>query len=241
MQMYYVPPGATLHSLFKASRALSKHAVGVMIKRQFGMREEDIAVWVADRSGIAPVPAPGWDGVEPERRLWFIVHRDLQTHLSGNAVNVMTGKFVEVFARRLGTHCDVREEWTTLPDLDAFLRKEMLHAAVEALCGTKLLEMAPTFVDDLWAYDAAFPAIFRKTPRLFAPGAYAARERVHEHVRVWHLWAAANFDWSSEEAREAEWEPVYGSRLMRARVKMMREAGMSVDGMAALDLGFIWT
>lgn len=239
--MYYVPPGPTLHSLFKASRALSKHAVGVMIKRQFCMREEDIAVWEADKSGIAPLRAPGWEGVDPEKRLWHIVHRDLQTHQSGSAVNVMTAKFAEVFARRLGGHCDVRDEWRTLPDLNTFLRKEMLHAAVEALCGSKILEMAPTFVDDLWAYDDAFPIIFRKMPRLFAPRAYAARERLHEHMQNWHLWAAANFQWNSAEALEAEWEPVYGSRLMRARVKMMREAGMSLDGMAALDLGFVRT
>ena len=241
MQMHYVPPGSTLYALFKASHALSKHAMGVMIKRQFGMRDEDVKVWEADGSGIGQVPAQGWEGVEPERRLWYIVHRDSQTHLSGNAVNVMSGKFVEVLKRRLGGHGDVRDVWTTLPDLNTFLRKEMLHAAVEALCGTKLLELTPTFVGDLWTYDAAFPTIFGKTPMLFAPRAYAAREKMHEHMRNWHLWAAANFDWDSQEALEAEWEPVYGSRLMRARVKMMREAGMSLDGMAALDLRFVWT
>lgn len=199
--MYYIPPGPTLHSLFKASRVLSKHRVGVMIKRQFGMREEDVKVWEADRSEIGQVPAEGWEGVEPERRLWYMVHRDLQTHLSGNAVNAMTAKFVEVFKRRLGSHGDARDEWTTLPDLNVFLLNEMLHAAVEALCGIKLLEMTPTFVEDIWAYDDAFPTIFRKTPRFFVPKVYTAREKVHEHMRNWHLWAAYNFDWESQETR----------------------------------------
>ncbi|SPO02204.1 related to cytochrome p450 7a1 [Cephalotrichum gorgonifer] len=243
MDMYYVPPGATLHGIFKNSRQLSKHMIGIMLKRQFGMREEDIGIWAADESGIFAQPAPGHEGADPAKRLWHIVHRDLQTHLSGTPVNIMTAKFAEMFARRItGSNPNVRSgEWTELPDLYAFLRVEMLYAAVEALCGTALFDIAPTFVEDFWAYDDAFPTIFRRIPKFIAPGAYAARERMHEHMKAWHLWAGANFDWESPEALEADWEPVYGSKIMRARAQMVRNAGMTIEGVAALDAGFVWT
>ena len=240
--MYFIPHGDTLGDMFKNSRILSKYSVGILLKRQFGMKEDDVALWAADKSGISARPTPGYETIAPEKRLWYIIHRDLQTHLSGQAVNVMASKYAEILGVSLALVPGIRrDEWSTMPDLYRFLRGEVFNAAVQALCGTGLLEVCPTFVQDFWAYDDSFATIFRRIPRLFAPGAYAARERMHENIKRWHAWTASKFEWETAEEIDADWEPVYGSRVMRSRAAMLKKSGMSPDGWAALDYGFIWT
>ncbi|CAI4218715.1 unnamed protein product [Parascedosporium putredinis] len=159
-----------------------------------------------------------------------------------HALNDMATKFAEFLAQGVAEMPDIDHvKWTTMPDLDEFLRRIMLRAAAQALCGPGLLEVCPSFAEDFWAYDVAFPTIFRRIPRVLAPKAYEARRKLQENMKRWHVWAMANFDWENQAAIEESWEPVYGSRLMRARVVMLRDSGMSLDGWAALDSGFIWT
>lgn len=242
MDLYVIPHGDGIVDIFKNSRVLSKYSVGILLKRLFGMQERDLAIWVADKSGIYANPAQGTESTEPEHRVWHIIHRDFQAHFSGRALNDMATKFAEFLAQGVAEMPEIDNvKWTTMPDLDEFLRRITLRAAVQALCGPGLLEVCPSFAEDFWAYDVAFPTIFRRIPRVLAPKAYEARRKLQENMRRWHVWAMANFDWENQAAIEESWEPVYGSRLMRARVVMLRDSGMSLDGWAALDSGFIWT
>ena len=242
-RMYLVPPGELVVSLFKASRDLTAKVVTLRTLRySFGCPDEDLTAYRADDSGIGAKPLPGFEGFDPSARLFHIQHRDLQTMLMGTPLNVMTERFIGLFIRRLEATDRVKpgDEWTTIPDLYDFLKTEMFRAALTALCGTAIFDVAPDVGAHFWAFDASIATLFKRIPRIFARKQYAARDTVLEDVRKWHAHARANFDWNDKEAVDAEWEPLYGARLMRARQVMWDGIGQSEDGRAANDLGMMW-
>jgi hypothetical protein len=241
MKMYFIPHGDMIQAMSKNSRQLHKKRIGVLLKRHFGMSQKDLECWLADDSGYYPKPAEGYEDMDPHARVWYIVHRDLQTLLTGEPLNAVVTKFVQVLRRRLTSHELVTDRWTEIPDLITFLNDEMLATATEVLCGAGIFEVSPNIIKNFYGFEDALPKIARGLPRFIARSAYEARDRLMEDVRRWHTWAAAQFDWEDEAAVEADWEPIYGSKLMRARARMMDNTNMSADGKAAFDLGFIWT
>jgi hypothetical protein len=243
MKLYFAPHGEMLTALYKNSRHMSTKVISILTQsRQFRMPEKDLKIWIDDDSGISAQPAPGFEGVDPSSRIFYHVHRDLQTLLMGTPLNVMTAKFVDIFTKQLADKTDITDQWTELPDLLAFCRTEMLTAAIISLCGEHILELTPTFVADFWQFDDALPWIFKEMPRWLIPRRYAARDKMLVNIKKYHLFGAdpKNFDWEDEAAVNADWEPVYGHRIMRARRQMCKNAGMSVEGNSATDLGMIW-
>jgi len=240
MKMYFIPHGDMIQAMSKNSRQLHKKALGVLLRRHFGMSQMDLECWLADDSGMYPKPAEGYENMDPHARVWYIAHRDFQTLLTGEPLNAVTTKFIEVLRRRLTNHELARDQWTEIPDLITFLNEEMLAATIEVLCGAGIFEASPDIVKNFYSFDDAFPKIVRRVPRFIARSAYDMRDRLVEDVKRWHRWAAARFDWEDEAAVEADWEPIYGAKLMRARARMMHNTNMSADGKASLDLSFIW-
>jgi len=115
----------------------------------------------------------------------------------------------------------------------------MLTAAIQALCGTKMLEQSPTFVEDFWAYDEGIPTIFKMIPRWLAPKPYRFRDKMVAMVQAWHENALKSIDSDNPEAMK-DWDPVYGAKIMRARAKMYRNVGINTAGMGSGDLGMMW-
>jgi hypothetical protein len=240
--MYYIPHGSSILSYFKKSRELDgKPLILFGLKHTFGCPPDGLAQLDADNSGIHTKPAPGFENIEPGKRLFQIQHRDLHSHLSGSALNIMTVKFVSLFRQRLDDTAIVpTSEWIELPDLYTFLRNEMFHASLKALCGDLFFEIHPGFNDDFWAWDREMLVYLRRLPRWTAPKAYALRDKCHAAVQEWHRQASQRFDWSNTAMVEAEWEPIFGSRVMRARQQMFKGFGGSPETNASMDLGMLW-
>jgi cytochrome P450 len=240
--MYYVPHGEAVQAMFRAARELSmKPIILVAMRDQFGMHPRDVAVFERDGSGDTSKPLEGWEHMDPAHRVFYNQHRDLATMLSGAPLDGMVGRFTANYAARLKKPTvEIGEEWVELPDLYAFLRGEMFHAACEGLLGERIFEVCPNFSREFWEFDKHLITYLRRTPRWMAPKAYAARDRALASMQKWYEQARAKLDYRDPALAGVEYEPIWGSRLMRMRAEMFDNAGFSLEGSVCMDLGFLW-
>ncbi|KAK7432021.1 hypothetical protein QQZ08_001311 [Neonectria magnoliae] len=240
--MYFIPHGAPILDLFKASRHLTTKSLAVMTVRDaFGCPPCDLNVFVADDSGTDAKPLPGWEHIDPAQRFHFTQHRDLHALLTGSSLRAMTEKFVEVYSERIERDTRFKEgEWTEVDDLYGVLKDSLIRAALQALCGEKFLELSPTFPDDFWTFDYHLPNLFKRLPKWLVPKSYRARDIALEGVLRYHEYGRQQMDFSDQAVLKQDWTPKFGARLMSARQNMFSTTGFSPRGAAALDLGMLW-
>ena len=237
----FIPGGELLNPLFKSWREMNNKGIVLStLRKQLGMPERDIDIWRRDDSGVNAKPGPGFEDWGAEKRPFFTQHRDFHTLLMGTQLDRLTANFVGNYKRQLAEQTAITDEWSHFPDLYDFLRRHMFRASVRSLCGDLIFEVNPNFIEEYWAYDDALPFLLRGLPRWISPRSWAARDKALAAIRNWHASANARFDWGDEEAVHAEWEPLFGARLMRARQEMARDMGQSADGNASVDLGMLW-
>lgn len=241
-KMYLVSAADHYTTLFnnKASRSMgTKAGVLLALKNLFGTPTHVIPFYVADNSGVNAVPLPG-SNVRTEHRVTYHQTRAATKHLSGSGLVQMTERFLKVLERRVH-ESSIDSEWTDLPDLYRFLQSEVFRAAVEAMCGSYLLPQSPTFVEDFWEFVTYVPWLSTGLPRWIFPKPYQVRDRLHNAIRNWHRLAHKHSDCTKTGADDPEWEPYFGSKLMRARQEYsMGMDFMNADALAAEDLGLIF-
>ena len=240
--MYLVSAADHYTTLFnnKASRSMgTKAGVILALKNLFGTPTDVIPFYAADNSGVNVVPLPG-SNVKPEHRVTYFQTRAAHRHLSGSGLVQMTERFLEVLETRIHKS-QIDPEWTDQPDLYKFLQYEVFSAAVEAMCGSHLLSQCPTFVEDFWEFVTYVPWLSMGLPRWILPKPHQVRDRLHDAIRSWHRLAHENSDCAKIGADDPEWEPYFGSKLMRARQEYsMGMEFMTIDALAAEDLGLIF-
>ncbi|KAL2045340.1 hypothetical protein N7G274_002423 [Stereocaulon virgatum] len=241
-KMYLVSGADHYMTLFsnKASRCMNtKGAVLLALENMFGTPSNVIPFYAADKSGVNSTPLPG-SGVQPEHRITYLQVKAAHKHLSGTGLAQMTGSFLNILERRF-SEAQVGPEWVDQPDLYAFLQNEVFRAAVEALCGPHLLLQSPTFVEDFWQFVTDVPTLIKGLPRWMSPGPYRNRQRLLDAVKKWHRYASEHSDFSRIGINDPEWEPYFGSKLIRARQEYSSKMFfMNKDALAAEDLGLIF-
>ncbi|GAB1317368.1 hypothetical protein MFIFM68171_07578 [Madurella fahalii] len=239
--MYYIPYGEPIQAMFKNARDLSsKPIIVVAMRDQFGMPAKDLSIFQRDGSGGNAKPLEGWEHMDPAHRIFYHQHRDLHAMLNGAALDSMTTRFIATYTNRLRKTPLVSDEWIELPDLFAFLRGEMFHAACVSMVGERIFELCPDFGRDFWDFDSHALTYLRRTPRWLAPKAYAARDRVLASVKKWRRHAMERARYHDPSLADVDYEPNWGSRLLRMRAEVFDNAGASPDGAASMDLGLLW-
>ncbi|KAL9582018.1 MAG: hypothetical protein Q9203_005665 [Teloschistes exilis] len=192
-----------------------------------------------DKSGASAIPMEG-SNVEPEYRLNYFQVKAAQKHLSGTCLTQMTEHSMKVLRRRIH-ESDIGDQWTEMPDLFTFLQHEVFSAAVESLTETYLLNQFPGFVDDFWEFDRSVPTMIKGLPHWLAPRPYKVRQRLLDAVKSWHKYARQHSDSSKTAPEDPEWDPLWESKLMRAREEYSKGVDfMNEDALAAEDLGLIF-
>lgn len=72
--------------------------------------------------------------------------------------------------------------------------------------------------------------MFKKMPWWLVPGSYESRTMAIEAVRRWHDLGRERLDWSDEQMLEADWDPVGGTNIMRASMKLYFDCGFTRVG-----------
>ncbi|KAI1608537.1 cytochrome P450, family 7, subfamily B [Exophiala viscosa] len=157
--------------------------------------------------------------------------------LSQSAANSLMSKFMDFF-RSLLDNVDLdSKEWKQV-DLLAWWKKVMFNASTGAVLGTKILEMNPNLADQFWEYDAGFLARFYGLPRFIKPRAYACLDEMLDKTEAWVEYVLAEH--GGDPPEEPDWEPLMGSKVVRARHRYYNREGLSSRGRAAFDLGLLF-
>jgi cytochrome P450 len=173
-----------------------------------------------------------YDVEEKEKSTTARIHSE---HLlSSAAVNALTSKYMEVFESQLANDTSLREGVEV--NLYEWLWHIVFRSSTTALCGSELLGMYPDFDKDYRTWEDGMLAMLFGTPRLFAREAYAARDASVAKLEEWLKSGYAN---TSEVNSDQDWEPHFGSRVMRKRHDLYAEQGLSIHGQAGFDLIFL--
>jgi len=80
----------------------------------------------------------------------------------------------------------------------------------------------------------------KRTPQLFAPGAYEAQAEAIAAVKDWQVWASEQFDATTTKLDENGDDPFWGAKFFRERYSaFVYDLGFDPSDMASLELGFL--
>ncbi|KAK8017346.1 hypothetical protein PG993_013672 [Apiospora rasikravindrae] len=226
--------------LFRKSRFTTNTAtVAFTLRNLVNLPRETMSLYLADTSGAGLKPRKD-SNIPPERRITFLVTHNLHKFLSSSHLNGISGRYAAMLSRRVDT-IDVPNEWTSLPDLFSFLQRTTLAPEIEALFGLTLLERNPGFIDDLLIFARHVPEFLRLRPRWLNLQAHRARDRLTQNVMEWHEYAQTQVGFDNVPNDDPDWEPIWGSKLMRVRQQYERKTGaMDAVARACEDVGLIW-
>lgn len=231
---YCISSPSDIATFFKAAWTETSLATTTMVMRHVAGAPASALdrVYAADDSGIAARPLPG-SRVPPAKRFYHLHHRLVVAQMSGRRLGDTATRFAGAFERLLrGVAGDA---WTPVPDLHAWLGSIVFTASVEALCGTRIFAVNPTLARDFRAFYAAVPTLLKGLPRVLAPGAHAARERMLESLKRWNRAAREE---APLEAAGPGWDEWWGCEFVKERKRLYGRmaGGVDEDGMAADDL-----
>ncbi|KXX82197.1 Cholesterol 7-alpha-monooxygenase [Madurella mycetomatis] len=200
------------------------------------MSKDEVGRFTGDKSGRGRQPAPGTEHVPVERRYWFGYHHVHSEYL-GRTESLQP--IAASYHRGLSLSLDERYtvgEWTTVSIIE-FCRYQVAECAIAALFGPGILELNPGLIDAFWEFDSNISALTLALPRWLSPKSYRAKDRYYGMIGK-HVGAArASFDWGGK-ASEADWEPMFGARIIRELFKWFRDAGFH-DEVAIGALGML--
>ncbi|KAI1451393.1 cytochrome P450 [Annulohypoxylon moriforme] len=233
--------GEQVKSVFRNSKRISsKSTTTFALRNLFNLPEEAINFYWADDSGMSQTPRKG-SNISPENRINFLITQSLKKFMSANHLQTLKERYMDIILRDLDK-LDINSEWTTLPDLYTFLQNFTVGANIEALAGSKVLEIYPQLTEDLLIFQSHIPDYFSPLPRWFFPGAYKARRRILEGIKRWHEYANKHSDCSKTGPDDPEWEPYFGTKLIRTRQSYaLQLKQFTPEARASEDLGLIFT
>ena len=234
--------GETIHMLF------SPLAVSALLKDRnsgrdgFNMRIEERGLGV-DRSDV--VKYEGLGSEPDETGLTVKQRQEKMNHhymMEKTAVDGLTGKFLEVFKLKLEEEYDTLDakEGKTV-GLNRWLISQMFPASTTSLFGSRALEVYPELQTDFFEFDRVILSLFFGLPRFLNRKAFEARDKVSKGMLKWQeLMIKESNGKPADPDGEVDWEPIWGSRLNRAKQMYYMSEGISVAGRAAFDLGVLF-
>jgi len=157
--------------------------------------------------------------------------------LKTERVNEMTAEFVNFFTQQ------VSQEFKDATDeisLNKWLRRIMFHASTTALMGSKILEVIPDLEQLFFQFDQDMLSLFFGLPRFMVPKQIANRDKTTTALIKWHEAVAEESDGKVTDPDAVVWEPLYGSRINRARQLFYRKKNLPVRAWSGLDLGMMF-
>lgn len=227
-------------SIFKASRDLgSKPGLLIALNNILGTPKHIIPFYAVDDSGVGLRPHPD-SHVDPEHRIGYFQHKAAHKYLTGQELKSMSDRYLMILQRNL-SELRIGNEWRDFPDLNTFIQTEVSRAVIESMCGTYILSLNPSLISDFWQFDRSVPLLYKGLPQWLCPSAYKARERMLASIKKWHKYSHEHSDCTRLGPADPEWDPFWGSKLVKARQEYgLRMGTLDADALAAEDLGLLF-
>jgi hypothetical protein len=156
-------------------------------------------------------------------------------------VNELTSTFNRVFSERLAADAKTFDPSESRGLYD-WLRDRMFTASTTALMGSHLLEMVPNLCEEFWGFDKEMLSFFFQIPAFMMSEAYTRREKILSSLEAWDAkMTGLSVDHvAMDPNNDVDWEPLFGSRLNRARRLHYAERGQNKRSRAGFDLGLLF-
>ena len=239
--MYLLGNPGQIDVLLKPTQAISSNVViPLFMKNVLGMPEYTIPVYSGDNSGQLLKPTPG-SIIRPENRIRFLHNKAAHQYLAGtNGIRLGEG-YMKILGRNISIDTSIGLDWVELPDLWSFIQNLVFSSSTEAICGSFLLSLNPTFIKDFLAFDQDIPTFMKGLPRWLVPGAYKRRDKALSSIRTWHAFANEHSDIYKIGPSDPEWDPFFGTKYVKARQSLLQGIDvMDADGRASEDLGLLF-
>ncbi|KAK3682774.1 cytochrome P450 [Podospora appendiculata] len=233
----------------KSKQVANKSTTLFALEHLMGLPKDAVRFFRADNSGLSATPRKS-SAVPEDSRINFLVAHSSAKLLQGVHLEAMSAKYLSTLFRTLdaplhkapGSHrVSVGSGWTEFPDLYTFLQRITIGSTVEAIAGSKLLELYPGLVDDLPRFQSYVPKFLQLLPRWLIPEAFRVRDRLLGGIKAWHVHAHQHSDCNRLGPDDPEWEPYFGIKLVRRRQQYALELKeMTADARAAEDLGLLF-
>ena len=241
VKLYVVGDPDHIKVLFKTTPAISS-IVGmeVAMPTVFGTPEYIVPIYSGDDSGPLLKPFPG-SQVKPENRVRYLHTQVSHQHLAGVTGPEMGERYMRFLTRNISADTVVGIEWVDMPDLWLFVRDLVFPCSTEAIFGSSILSLNPTLTENFWAFHRRIPVLLQHWPRWLSPGAYKDRDIMLDAIKKWHTFAKEHSDFSRTGKNDPDWDPYYGSKVVKARQAFLHKIeGMDSDGRASEDLGLLF-
>ncbi|KXT11119.1 hypothetical protein AC579_640 [Pseudocercospora musae] len=167
----------------------------------------------------------------------------------------------EVFLRYLSRREDVREltrlyserlamSYESIPDdkdtsrnvhLYAWLREHIMKSSLATFFGDHLLHVCPDLCTDIFHFDEDLCSFFFATPRILNRDAWTRRERMLRKLMEWDAMIYnLNGGPPAEPTDAPSWDPIFGSRFNKARLRFYDQYNLSAPSRAGMNLSIMF-
>lgn len=166
----------------------------------------------------------------------FEVEMNSQYLTKHERVNELTSHFTRVLEEVLDKDA---QEIVQLEEIGLYewLRDRMFTASTTALMGEKLLQMYPEYCRDFYQFDKEFLSFFFQLPKFMMGDAFTNRDRIFDKLQQWSKEMHKLSGGTPVDPEGPAWEPLFGSRLNRARQLDYKNRKLNTRTGSALDLG----
>ncbi|SPO01744.1 related to cytochrome P450 7B1 [Cephalotrichum gorgonifer] len=237
LHAYLISGSKNVQHIFRCSRDLTFEEFALRVAHNVkGLPDADTALVAKDLSGSSTVSLTE---TNEEDRIWRKFHELYETHLIGsNAVACLTDLFIGNVVEQFN---HIRGRGWVECGVDDFMKDKMFRASTVALAGPGVFDIDPEFAETFWAYDKDFMSLLYGLPRFLCRSGWQARDRCLETVRRYLEKGWQNIDWSATQDHNPNWEPNFGSKLVREREVAMDKYGITLQGRASFQMGLIWS
>ncbi|KAM0222085.1 hypothetical protein ACHAPA_009664 [Fusarium lateritium] len=234
---YLIHGTKNVQQVFRCSKELTFEEFALRVAQKVKrLPAHDAALVAKDISGSSRLPLTE---TRDEDRIWRKFHEIYEHHLIGStAVSALTELFINTMIDELST---VATQGPIEIGIDEFMKLHMFRASTIALAGQRVFDVDPNFADVFWDYDEDFMSLLYGVPKFLCRKGWNARDKCLETVKSYLDQGWQNLDWHDCHEKNPDWEPNFGSKLVREREVAMEKYGIGLDGRASFQMGLIWS
>ncbi|OQD61338.1 hypothetical protein PENPOL_c017G07004 [Penicillium polonicum] len=236
-KIYMVSGEKNIQAINRPSHSISPDVFFIdVMANVWGAKTEELASFAADKSGRSKNPIAGHEVKPGQVRLWHGQHHVYSEYLQRtDHANALSDKYMELFNQRLTNQ--PLGEWREV-SLSEFFHREMAEAALVALMGSRIVELNPDFWPAMWEFARLAPRLMWGLPRWMSPKPWKIRSEFHGMCRKYLDAGDREFDWNGPDV-DAEWEPLYGSRMARELISWSKK-NLSPETTAGMVATFVF-
>ncbi|KAF7557880.1 hypothetical protein G7Z17_g254 [Cylindrodendrum hubeiense] len=234
---YLIHGTRNVQQIFRCSKELTFEEFALRVAQKVKrLPAKDAALVAKDLSGSSRQPLTE---TRDEDRIWRKFHEIYESHLIGsNAVSALTELFINTMIDQLNT---ISTDTPLECGVDEFMKHHMFRASTIALAGQGVFDADPKFAEVFWEYDEDFMTLLYGLPKFLCRRGWDARDKCLETVKTYLGRAWEQLDWGACQETDPDWEPNFGSKLVREREVAMEKYGIGLDGRASFQMGLIWS